>query len=133
MRKSDYIKGGGRTTELRKIYLLVSLSLSLRSFFRQNRSPLSSSSSSSSFAEHLCFLAWSQSEEADECLDSLPSSPSLSLSDAQRLLIRRKGESHFSFSDLFPVPLPAGPKDTPMDVVLEKTYDAKIGKGMPDL
>ncbi|PKI31149.1 hypothetical protein CRG98_048460 [Punica granatum] len=60
------------------------------------------------FTEHLCFLAWSQSEEADECLDSLPlsPSPSLSLSDAQRLLIRRKGQSHFSFSDLFPVPLP---------------------------
>ncbi|GMP53318.1 hypothetical protein CsSME_00018806 [Camellia sinensis var. sinensis] len=25
-----------------------------------------------------------------------------------------------------------GPKDTPMDLVLEKTYDAKTGKGMPD-
>ncbi|XP_028066231.1 uncharacterized protein LOC114269174 [Camellia sinensis] len=24
-----------------------------------------------------------------------------------------------------------GPKDTPMDLVLEKTYDAKTGKGMP--
>jgi hypothetical protein len=23
----------------------------------------------------------------------------------------------------------AGPKDTPMDLVLEKTYDAKTGKG----
>lgn len=27
----------------------------------------------------------------------------------------------------------AGPKDTPLDVVLEKTYDAKTGIGMPDL
>lgn len=27
----------------------------------------------------------------------------------------------------------AGPKDTPMDQVLEKTYDAKTGKGMPSL
>lgn len=26
-----------------------------------------------------------------------------------------------------------GPKDTPMDLVLEKTYDAKTGMGMPDL
>ncbi|CAL5425220.1 unnamed protein product [Camellia sinensis] len=26
-----------------------------------------------------------------------------------------------------------GPKDTQMDLVLEKTYDAKTGKGMPDL
>ncbi|KAL6556465.1 hypothetical protein OROGR_005753 [Orobanche gracilis] len=26
-----------------------------------------------------------------------------------------------------------GPKDTPMELVLEKTYDAKTGKGMPDL
>ncbi|OWM86096.1 hypothetical protein CDL15_Pgr010920 [Punica granatum] len=32
-----------------------------------------------------------------------------------------------------PRPTVAGPKDTPMDVVLEKTYDAKTGKGMPDL
>lgn len=27
----------------------------------------------------------------------------------------------------------AGPKDTPMDFVLEKTYDKKTGMGMPDL
>lgn len=27
----------------------------------------------------------------------------------------------------------AGPKDTPMDLVMEKTYDVKTGKGMPDL
>lgn len=27
----------------------------------------------------------------------------------------------------------AGPKDTPMELVFEKTYDAKTGKGMPDL
>ncbi|KAH7529294.1 hypothetical protein FEM48_Zijuj05G0169300 [Ziziphus jujuba var. spinosa] len=32
-----------------------------------------------------------------------------------------------------PRPTVAGPKDTPMDVVLEKTYDAKTGMGMPDL
>ncbi|XP_038693645.1 50S ribosomal protein L24-like isoform X1 [Tripterygium wilfordii] len=32
-----------------------------------------------------------------------------------------------------PRPTAAGPKDTPMDLVLEKTYDAKSGKGMPDL
>ncbi|GAB4848300.1 hypothetical protein Ancab_002967 [Ancistrocladus abbreviatus] len=30
-------------------------------------------------------------------------------------------------------PTVAGPKDTPMDLVLEKTYDPKTGKGMPDL
>ncbi|KAK9201641.1 hypothetical protein WN944_016847 [Citrus x changshan-huyou] len=30
-------------------------------------------------------------------------------------------------------PTVAGPKDTPMDLVMEKTYDAKSGKGMPDL
>ncbi|KAJ0111715.1 hypothetical protein Patl1_03331 [Pistacia atlantica] len=34
---------------------------------------------------------------------------------------------------LFPLFLAAGPKDTPMDLVLDKTYDAKTGKGMPDL
>ncbi|CAN4076367.1 unnamed protein product [Withania somnifera] len=27
----------------------------------------------------------------------------------------------------------SGPKDTPMDLVMEKTYDPKTGKGMPDL
>ncbi|KAH9729778.1 KOW domain-containing protein [Citrus sinensis] len=27
----------------------------------------------------------------------------------------------------------AGPKDTPVDLVMKKTYDAKSGKGMPDL
>lgn len=27
----------------------------------------------------------------------------------------------------------AGPKDTPMELVLEKTYDPKTGMGMPDL
>ncbi|KVI03914.1 KOW-like protein, partial [Cynara cardunculus var. scolymus] len=27
----------------------------------------------------------------------------------------------------------AGPKDTPIELVHEKTYDAKTGKGMPDL
>uniref|UniRef100_A0A1D1YGN2 50S ribosomal protein L24 n=1 Tax=Anthurium amnicola TaxID=1678845 RepID=A0A1D1YGN2_9ARAE len=32
-----------------------------------------------------------------------------------------------------PRPSIVGPKDTPMDLVLEKTYDAKGGKGMPDL
>ncbi|KGN61678.1 uncharacterized protein LOC101215964 [Cucumis sativus] len=32
-----------------------------------------------------------------------------------------------------PRPTVAGPKDTPMDVVLEKTYDPKTGKGMPEL
>ncbi|XP_051147544.1 uncharacterized protein LOC127262776 [Andrographis paniculata] len=32
-----------------------------------------------------------------------------------------------------PRPNYVGPKDTPMDVVLEKTYDAKTGMGMPDL
>ncbi|ERN15877.1 hypothetical protein AMTRI_Chr07g25580 [Amborella trichopoda] len=26
-----------------------------------------------------------------------------------------------------------GPKDTPMDLVLEKTYDAETGRGMPEL
>lgn len=29
--------------------------------------------------------------------------------------------------------LAVGPKDTPMDLVLEKTYDAKTGRGMPEL
>ncbi|KAF2325208.1 hypothetical protein GH714_025300 [Hevea brasiliensis] len=32
-----------------------------------------------------------------------------------------------------PRPTVAGPKDTPIDLVLERTYDAKTGKGMPDL
>ncbi|RWR92510.1 50S ribosomal protein L24 [Cinnamomum micranthum f. kanehirae] len=32
-----------------------------------------------------------------------------------------------------PRPTIVGPKDTPMDLVLEKTYDAKSGRGMPDL
>lgn len=32
-----------------------------------------------------------------------------------------------------PRPTIVGPKDTPMDLVLEKTYDDKAGKGMPDL
>ncbi|KAH0460439.1 hypothetical protein IEQ34_011102 [Dendrobium chrysotoxum] len=32
-----------------------------------------------------------------------------------------------------PRPIEPGPKDTPIDVVLEKTYDAKAGIGMPDL
>ncbi|XP_062105029.1 uncharacterized protein LOC133816678 [Humulus lupulus] len=32
-----------------------------------------------------------------------------------------------------PRPIVAGPKDTPMDVVMEKTYDAKTGRGMPEL
>ncbi|XVE67317.1 hypothetical protein DITRI_Ditri08aG0151100 [Diplodiscus trichospermus] len=32
-----------------------------------------------------------------------------------------------------PKPTIAGPKDTWMDLVLEKTYDPKTGKGMPDL
>lgn len=32
-----------------------------------------------------------------------------------------------------PRPTIAGPKDTPMDLVLEKTYDAKTGKGVPEL
>ncbi|MBA0617653.1 hypothetical protein Godav_027080 [Gossypium davidsonii] len=32
-----------------------------------------------------------------------------------------------------PRPTVAGPKDTPMNLVLEKTYDPKSGKGMPEL
>ncbi|EPS68677.1 hypothetical protein M569_06092 [Genlisea aurea] len=32
-----------------------------------------------------------------------------------------------------PRPTVAGPKDTPLDLVMEKTYDAKTGIGMPDL
>ncbi|XP_062075676.1 uncharacterized protein LOC133779779 [Humulus lupulus] len=32
-----------------------------------------------------------------------------------------------------PRPIVAGPKDIPMDVVMEKTYDAKTGRGMPEL
>ena len=32
-----------------------------------------------------------------------------------------------------PRPTVLGPKDTPMDLVLEKTYDAKTGRGMPEL
>uniref|UniRef100_A0A7C9E7S2 KOW domain-containing protein n=1 Tax=Opuntia streptacantha TaxID=393608 RepID=A0A7C9E7S2_OPUST len=32
-----------------------------------------------------------------------------------------------------PRPTAPGPKDTPMEFVLEKTYDAKTGKGMPQL
>ncbi|KAL0302536.1 UNVERIFIED_CONTAM: 50S ribosomal protein L24 [Sesamum angustifolium] len=32
-----------------------------------------------------------------------------------------------------PRPTTLGPKDTPMEFVLEKTYDAKTGMGMPDL
>ncbi|BAT82303.1 hypothetical protein VIGAN_03229500 [Vigna angularis var. angularis] len=32
-----------------------------------------------------------------------------------------------------PRPTLLGPKDTPMDLVLEKTYDAKTGRGMPEL
>nr|XP_018453221.1 PREDICTED: uncharacterized protein LOC108824316 isoform X1 [Raphanus sativus] len=32
-----------------------------------------------------------------------------------------------------PRPTTAGPKDTPMEFVWEQTYDAKTGKGMPDL
>ncbi|KAL5702236.1 hypothetical protein ACHQM5_027477 [Ranunculus cassubicifolius] len=32
-----------------------------------------------------------------------------------------------------PRPTTAGPKDTPMELVMEKTYDALTGKGMPDL
>ncbi|KAF5741914.1 50S ribosomal protein L24 [Tripterygium wilfordii] len=32
-----------------------------------------------------------------------------------------------------PRPTAAGPKDTPMDLVLERTHDAKSGKGMPNL
>lgn len=36
-----------------------------------------------------------------------------------------------TFSILFV--LAAGAKDTPLDHVLEKTYDAKTGRGMPDL
>lgn len=32
-----------------------------------------------------------------------------------------------------PRPTIVGPKDTPMEHVLEKTYDAKTGMGMPDL
>ncbi|CAN1131903.1 Non-specific lipid transfer protein GPI-anchored 16 [Linum perenne] len=32
-----------------------------------------------------------------------------------------------------PRPTVAGPKDTPIDLVQEKTYDSKTGKGMPEL
>ncbi|KAK7393517.1 hypothetical protein VNO78_22075 [Psophocarpus tetragonolobus] len=32
-----------------------------------------------------------------------------------------------------PRPTVLGPKDTPIDLVLEKTYDAKTGRGMPEL
>ncbi|KAF0890109.1 hypothetical protein E2562_037677 [Oryza meyeriana var. granulata] len=32
-----------------------------------------------------------------------------------------------------PRPTSPGPKDTPIELVLEKTYDAKAGIGMPDL
>ncbi|PWA41539.1 ribosomal protein L24 [Artemisia annua] len=32
-----------------------------------------------------------------------------------------------------PRPTIAGPKDTPIELVHEKTYDGKTGKGMPDL
>ncbi|KMZ60355.1 hypothetical protein ZOSMA_5G02220 [Zostera marina] len=32
-----------------------------------------------------------------------------------------------------PRPTTVGPRDTPMDIVLERTYNAKEGKGMPDL
>ncbi|QCD85762.1 large subunit ribosomal protein L24 [Vigna unguiculata] len=32
-----------------------------------------------------------------------------------------------------PRPTVLGPKDTPMDLVLEKTYNAKTGRGMPEL
>ncbi|OIW12658.1 hypothetical protein TanjilG_24591 [Lupinus angustifolius] len=32
-----------------------------------------------------------------------------------------------------PRPTVPGPKDTPMDLVLEKTYDGKAGRGMPEL
>ncbi|KAK8945978.1 hypothetical protein KSP40_PGU012489 [Platanthera guangdongensis] len=32
-----------------------------------------------------------------------------------------------------PQPVECGPKDTPLEVVLEKTYDARTGIGMPDL
>ncbi|XP_058760131.1 uncharacterized protein LOC131633433 [Vicia villosa] len=32
-----------------------------------------------------------------------------------------------------PRPTVAGPKDTPMEHVYEKTYDAKTGRGMPEL
>ncbi|XP_043723772.1 50S ribosomal protein L24-like [Telopea speciosissima] len=32
-----------------------------------------------------------------------------------------------------PRPTVAGPKDTPIQLVMEKTYDAKSGKGVPDL
>ncbi|WCJ31888.1 50S ribosomal protein L24 [Euphorbia peplus] len=32
-----------------------------------------------------------------------------------------------------PRPTAAGPKDTPMDLVLERTYDEKTGRGMPEL
>ncbi|KAL9250345.1 Large ribosomal subunit protein uL24-like protein [Drosera capensis] len=32
-----------------------------------------------------------------------------------------------------PRPKVAGPKDTPMELVSEKTYDSRTGKGMPDL
>ncbi|XP_062086441.1 uncharacterized protein LOC133792550 [Humulus lupulus] len=32
-----------------------------------------------------------------------------------------------------PRPIVPGPKDNPMDVVMEKTYDAKTERGMPEL
>ena len=34
---------------------------------------------------------------------------------------------------LFPFNNAAGPKDTPIELVLEKTFDEKAGIGMPDL
>lgn len=39
----------------------------------------------------------------------------------------------FSLLCMFWFPCAAGPKDTPMEVVMERTYDPKTGKGMPDL
>jgi large subunit ribosomal protein L24 len=37
-----------------------------------------------------------------------------------------------SYSDRF-LPHAAGPKDTPIELAQEKTYDEKAGIGMPDL
>lgn len=40
---------------------------------------------------------------------------------------------HNQIADCIAIVVTVGPKDTPMDVVLEMTYDAKAGIGMPEL
>ena len=51
----------------------------------------------------------------------------------QMLLLRQFWVALFLLNYSTVSPLAAGPKDTPMEFVLEKTYDAKTGKGMPQL